>query len=54
MNPNVDYRNLFIIFLSSIVPVVIAFVHANYYGKKIRNMEKKGELDTKKKKNGNK
>jgi hypothetical protein len=50
MNPNTDYRTLIIIFLSTLVPIVLAFIQASYYSKKIREMEKKGELDTKKKK----
>ena len=41
---------MLVIIVSAIVPILVGFIHANYYGKKIREMEKRGELGGKKKK----
>ena len=41
---------MFVMLLASIGPIIIAMVHANYYAKKVRRMEREGKLNTSAKK----
>ena len=41
---------MFIMLLASIGPIVIAMVHAHYYAKKVRRLEREGKINSNAKK----